>query len=280
MPWMVLVLLLAGLVVVVRARGAADSLFLFPSREPFTTPPGVRDVLFQTEDGLTLHGWLLLPPGASPQRPFPGVLHAHGNAGNIEGHAAFSAFLVERGIAVLVFDYRSYGRSEVPRAGLRRGALMRDTRAAWAALRAQPEIDRARTGVYGVSIGGTFAAALAAEEPEARCLCLAAPFSSWPAIAHAHVPVVGPLIVASGLAPIDSVRRLGARPLLVVHGDRDRIVPLAQGRAVAEAARAAGVPSELRVIAGAEHNDLVADEPEGREAVGAFFARALAENAP
>ncbi len=270
-----IVFVLALLVLALRISRWPEGLFYFPSREPFDTPPGVRDVTFTASDGVKLHGWLMLPRGASVEAPVPAVLHVHGNAGDISSHAAFSDSLPDAGIAVLVFDYRSYGRSDVAPGRLRREALLEDTRAAWDALKAQPEVDGQRLGIYGVSIGGTFAAALAAEAPDAKCLCLVAPFETWPRIAGTHMPVIGPLLITPGLDPAQSVRGLGSRPLLVVHGGDDTIVPPAHGRAVVDAAAGAGVHAEFAIIAGAGHNDVVVDEPAGRAAVSGFFRTTL-----
>jgi len=266
---------LAVAALVLRYTRLPERLFYFPSREPFETPPLVRDVSFTSSDGVKLHGWLMLPRGASAEHRVPGVLHVHGNAGNISSHAAFSYFLPDTGIAVLVFDYRSYGRSDPAPGRLLRESLLEDTRAAWKALAARPEVDPARMGVYGVSIGGAFASALAAEAPDARCLCLAAPFASWARIAHEHLPVIGPALVVSGLDPARAVTGLGTRPLMIVHGAGDTIVPMAHGTAVFDAAKGAGVRAEFRTVAGVGHNDLIADEDLGRGIVTEFFARAL-----
>ncbi len=267
--------ILAVIVLALRYSRVPERLYFLPSSEPFDTPPYARDVSFTTPGGLTLHGWLMLPRGASAETRVPAVLHVHGNAGNVSSHAAFSDFLPDAGLAVLVFDYRSYGRSDPAPGPLRREALLEDTRAAWNALKGIPEIDPARLGIYGVSIGGAFAAALAAETPEARCLCLASPFSSWAGIAHTHMPLIGPALIVSGMDPANTVKEMRDRPLLVVHGSADTIIPPAHGRAVADAAVSAGARARFETVTGANHNDLIADEPVGRRIVADFFAQNL-----
>jgi len=269
-------LVLAFAVLILRYTRLAERLFYFPTREPFDTPPGVRDVSFTSSDGVTLHGWLMLPRGASPGARVPAVLHVHGNAGNVSSHAAFSEFLPDAGVAVLLFDYRSYGRSDPAPGRLTREALLNDTRAAWQSLKSQPEIDPDRLGIYGVSIGGVFGSALAAETPDARCLCLVAPFTSWSRIAHQHMPIIGPALVMPGMDPVHTVTKLGERPLLVIHGGDDTIIPPTHGGAVVGAATKAGVDAELQIIRGVGHNDLVADEVQGRTRVAEFFTRRLA----
>jgi uncharacterized protein len=58
---------------------------------------------------------------------------------------------------------------------------------------------------------------------------------------------------------VEKVRDIRA-PLLVVHGDRDDVVPFSQGRQVFEAAPG---PKEFYTIPGAGHNDtyIVGDDP-------------------
>lgn len=272
-------LILLSLLLLVRLTHLADRLFFLPSREPFTTPRGVQDVSFVSADGLRLHGWFLparQPDGTPVVGPAPAILHVHGNAGNIESHIAFSQFLPRRGVGVLVFDYRSFGRSEGGSTPLNRNQLMRDTEAAWAHLRSMPQVNPARLGVLGVSVGNTFAMRLAATHADCRAVVAAAPFVSWPRIAGAHAPVLGWALVRSGLDPISDAKRLGTRPLLVVHGDADTIVPLDHGRRVHAAAVAAGVDSELFVVPGAGHNDLIIEDSATQERIARFLSQHLA----
>ncbi|MEM9610915.1 MAG: prolyl oligopeptidase family serine peptidase, partial [Actinomycetota bacterium] len=55
--------------------------------------------------------------------------------------------------------------------------------------------------------------------------------------------------------PIDAVRRLGSRDLMLVHGDEDKLVPLADARRLADAHGAA----ELKTVPGAGHR--LRDDP-------------------
>jgi fermentation-respiration switch protein FrsA (DUF1100 family) len=83
-------------------------------------------------------------------------------------------------------------------------------------------------------------------------LILEASFISVQEMARAHFPwlPVGPLLSTR----YDSLSKIGALsvPLLVLHGDRDEIVPYAQGRKIFEAARG---PKTFYTIKGAGHND-------------------------
>ncbi|MFZ4576595.1 MAG: alpha/beta hydrolase, partial [Phycisphaerales bacterium] len=179
-----LLLLCVPLLLVLRFTNWLESrVFYFPSpasRQSMAAPSGAIDAFFPGPDGATLHGWLMLASTTEPG-PHPTILHCHGNAGNIRDHADFSMFLAAKGYNVFLFDFRGYGASDP--GPHHRDALMADTRAALDALANRPEVDPARIGVLGVSIGCVFAAELAATDDRVRACVLAAPFASWSSIA-------------------------------------------------------------------------------------------------
>lgn len=263
---------LVALLALLRISGCPERLFYVPSRESNTAPIGVEDIFFSTPDGLSLHGWLLRPPTDTPGQKLPVILHCHGNAGSVIDHLAFSDFLLRDGFAVFLFDYRGYGRSEP--GSPNRHRLLADAHAALDAVLARSDLDHSRIGVLGVSLGGVFAARLAMERPEVRACALVSAFSSFPAVAHDHFPILGPCLVATGLAPSESVAGLGGKPLLVLHGESDTIVGPHHADRIADAARAAGVPVEV-VRSAAGHNDILDGVPEQLR-LSEFFRRTLA----
>lgn len=250
-----------------------ERLFYFPDRTPFVTPPGVVDAAIPTRDGLTLHGWYVPARGVSGRGP--AVLFCHGNAGNVSSHAGYADWLAERGYHVLVFDYRGYGRSDAPRRELSRADLLVDAHAALDWLLARPEVDGARIGVYGYSLGSPVALALAAERPEARAVVSMAGFATWQSIATAHVPLLGQLLIRPGMDATESAARLGGRALLVLHPGRDEIVPVSHAAKIEAAARGAGVHVETYISPGTTHNEAPFDDPEISERIGAFLGRNL-----
>lgn len=271
-------LVIVAAVVVIRWLHIVESrVFYMPSRAAFQTPLGYEDVSIPTPDGLTLHGWFIPPAGAKPgSGPWPTILHCHGNAGNVDSHIDFSSFLTDHGFAVLIFDYRGYGRSSLA-SGLSRDLLLIDARAALDYLLTRPDVDRERIAAFGVSLGAVFALRLAADRPEVKAICAVSAFSSWSAVAGDHLPVVGPLLIPSGLNPADSARELGAKPLLIVHGDRDEIVNARHAGIIEEAARSGGAVVARFVIPGGDHNGILQTEEEQRPIVE-FFAAALRVN--
>lgn len=266
---------LAAILLVVRWTSIAESMTVyFPSRTVHAIPGDVEEMWITTPDGVRLHAWFMPARNAVPGEVRPAILHLHGNAGSNEDHESFSSFLREQGMHVLLVDYRGYGRSDPARLLTRRKLLV-DAFAAYDALAARSDTDPARIGVYGVSLGGSFAAAVAAQRPQAAALCTVSAFASWPAIAHDHLPVLGPILMPSGMAARDNVAKLGSRPYLIVHGDNDSIIPVHHAHRLDAAARAAGVTTTLGIITGGDHNAIIADHPDAQRAIREFFATAL-----
>lgn len=216
--------------------------------------PGAHEVEFETADGLRLAGWWLQPAEAPPRGT---VLVLPGNAGDRGDRAPLAARLAERRFAVLLVDYRGYGGNP---ARPDEEGLAADARAARRWVIEQSGVDARRLIYFGESLGSGVAVRLAAEHPPAL-LVLRSPFTSLVDTARVHYPwlPVGTLLRDR----FDSLRRIGelSMPLLVVAGNRDRIVPLEQSRRLYEAS---GSPQRrLVVIEDAGHNDfalLVGDE--------------------
>jgi uncharacterized protein len=233
----------------VLVRRLMNSLLYFPARAILETPAeaglGFRDLVIETGDGPTLHGWLI--SARSPA--IAHVLLCHGNAGNIGDRVLHAALLCAVGLDVLLFDYRGYGRSSGR--PTEEGTYL-DARAAREVMLAQPEVDAARVVYLGESLGGAVALELALEHPPAG-LVLQSTFTSVRDMARRHYPVVPPGAVPDAYPSLTRIASLTA-PLLVLHGERDDIVPVSHGRALLAAASG---PKHLHVFPDLGHNDLV-----------------------
>lgn len=205
----------------------------------------VERVTFTTTDGIRLNGWFL------PSRRLPAwftILVFNGNAGNRAYRAPLAAALRAHDLAVLLFDYRGFG--ENPGAPTEAG-LAADARAARAYLLGRPNVDPARMVYLGESLGSAVATALAAEHPPAA-LILRSPFVSMTELGRIHYPFL-PVrwLLRDRFASIDRILQIPC-PLLVIAGERDRIVPPEQSRRLYEAASSA---KRLVILPGADHND-------------------------
>ena len=199
--------------------------------------PGGRqvEVEFRTS-GDAIPGTLLLPAHG----PAGGVLLLHGYSSRREHMSdGVGAALLRRGIASLAIDLPLHGtrhdplQAQAARNPLAVFALWRqalsECRLAFNYLGARPEIDRGCLGVAGYSLGSFLAVMVAADEPAARAVVLAA---------GGDLPDGTPLTtIARAMAdPLRAVRRLDGRPLLMVHGRSDRTVTPAQAQRLFDAA--------------------------------------------
>lgn len=216
---------------------------------------GAEEVAFVAADGVPLHGWFQPPIG--PPNGFS-LLLFHGNAGHV-GHRAESlrTFAAE-GFAAFCFDYRGFGKSG---GSPTEDGLYRDARAALAALRARPGVDPGKIIYLGSSLGSGPAIQLSTEEPPAA-LVLDAPFVSARAMARAWFPLVAPLLDFAILDRYENESKIARvrAPVVVIHGDRDEVIPVEQGRRVFAAARE---PKTLRIVNGADHNGCLAVDRRG-----------------
>jgi fermentation-respiration switch protein FrsA (DUF1100 family) len=206
---------------------------------------GVEPVVFDTEDGLRLAGWLF----AAPESPSPvTVLVFNGNAGNRAHRSPLAAALRRHGFQVLLFDYRGYGGN--PGAPSEDG-LAADARAARAYLVERPDVDAGRLVYFGESLGTALAVELAADRPPAA-LILRSPFTSMVDVASHHYPAL-PVdrLLRDRYMAVDRIARVPA-PLLVIAGGRDQIVPVEYSRRLYDAAPGA---KTLLVLPDADHND-------------------------
>ncbi|MBI4401900.1 MAG: alpha/beta hydrolase [Nitrospirae bacterium] len=204
----------------------------------------LEDVWFQAADGTRLFGWYA-ESSATPAV----LLWCHGNAGNIINRLDNLAELYRLGFSVFLFDYRGYGRS---RGRPSEEGLYQDALAAYAYLTETRRIRPERLVLFGRSLGAAVAGEVASQRPVAG-LILESPFPSVEAMARAHyfgLPLHWLLGARFDLA--DRLQHISV-PILVVHGDRDEVVPLQLGKQVFDVARE---PKSFYLVHGADHNNL------------------------
>ncbi|MEW6270835.1 MAG: alpha/beta hydrolase [Thermodesulfobacteriota bacterium] len=247
---------------------ALDRLIYFPDRNVPAPPPGVSERRFTTADGVELHAWYAPAADGRPAQDAPTLVWSHGNGGNIAWREDVLLALAARGLNVLAYDYRGYGRStgRPSQAGVEL-----DAEAAYDLL-ARDGVPPERIVAFGESLGGAVSITLARRRPCAAVIVVST-FPRLRDVARAHYGTLA-MLAGNQFDSTDNVRRLGV-PILVAHGDRDEIVPYALGEQLY--ALAAGEKRFLRV-AGAHHND-VFEDPDLLDAIAAF-AHAAAHTAP
>jgi fermentation-respiration switch protein FrsA (DUF1100 family) len=224
-------------------------LVYLPSSEPVPAAgevlPGSREVTFTTGDGLCLAAWYV--PAGDHDRGVT-VLVAPGNAGDRSLRAPLADALRERGLSVLLLDYRGYGGNP---GDPTEDGLALDVRAARGYLVNELGVPPNRLIYYGESLGAAVVTELATEHPSAGLL-LRSPFVDLASVAAVHYPFLPVRTLLKDRFPVaDTIARVHL-PTTVVLGTADTVVPAGQSRAVA---RAAPGPTTLVEVPGAGHND-------------------------
>jgi uncharacterized protein len=214
------------------------------------------------QDGERLHG-LWLP---QPRADAPVLLYLHGARWDVRSSAHRMRRMHELGFAVLGIDYRGFGQSS-PRLPSEQSALA-DARSAWRWLALkQPTAPRF---VFGHSLGGAIAVALAAEVGDEHGLLVEGSFTNIPDVVASYpmgwLPV-GPLITQR----FDAGARIASvgSPVLVVHGSEDRTIKPELGRALYN--KAINPKRFILVEGGSHHNTNALGQALYRDALRELF---------
>lgn len=222
LKWLLLIAVLGygGLLTLMYVFQRALMYFPDPTRTPPAAAglPQAEEVKLPSADGEKLIAWHVPPSGAKPV-----VIYFHGNAGTLALRAGRFKWLTDDGTGLVAPSYRGYGGStgKPSEAG-----LISDARAAYDFAAARYP-DR-RIVLWGESLGTAVAIALGAER-EVGGIILDAPFTSIAdvgATAYPFAPVRW--LIKDPFHSDERITRVKA-PLLVLHGERDWIVPIAFG---------------------------------------------------
>jgi len=204
----------------------------------------LEEVWFQAEDGPRLFGWYVEARGAGAV-----LLWCHGNAGNIIHRLENLVELYRLGLSVFIFDYRGYGRSSGTPS---EEGLYADALAAYLYVTERRRVAPQRLVLFGRSLGAAVAGDVASRRPAAG-LILESPFPSVEAVArHYYGGLPLHWLLGARFNLTDRLKRVSL-PLLVVHGDRDSVIPIELGKQVFAAANE---PKSFYSVSGADHNDL------------------------
>ncbi len=202
------------------------------------------NIQVMTSDDHKLWGWWFPARTAKRKGTF---VQFHGNAGNITSHFASLAWVTRAGYDFVTFDYRGYGRSlgRPSQAGLNRDAVAIID---WAHRVVPPAEDGRDLVLYGHSLGG--AVLLRAlddvrDKRRVRAVVIEGSFHSYQdaaaGILWSH-PLLLPLtgfgyaLISDAYSPAASIARVSPIPLLVIHDQRDPIIPAGFGDAIFELA--------------------------------------------
>ena len=271
-----------------------------PSDFPSALLVTPKQIIFQSEDGITLHGQLFLPRDAKGK--IPGLVFMHGGPSRqmILGfhymdyyHNAYAEnqYLASRGYAVLSVNYRlgvMYGRAfrKAPNTVWRGAAEYKDVVAAGRYLQNLPEIDAQKIGLWGGSYGGFLTAmGLARNSDLFKAGVDFHGVHDW-SVFLAQRPYFGNLTLRPPDADAaiklawesspDAYVSTWKSPVLLIHGDDDRNVPFSQTVDLVQRLRAQHVPLEQLILPDEIHGFLRwRDWVRAYSATADFFDRSL-----
>jgi len=211
-------------------------------------------VTFSARDGVQISGMLHVPA----RTPAPGVVLLNMLGRTHRDWDGAAARFVEAGIAVLAVDFRQVAIGDPESADSTRNryaSLVLDAEAARAYLAARPEVNPARIGMAGASLGANVAVLAAANDPSVRSLALLSVSLDY-----------------RGLKLEQALKKFASRPVLLIASSEDPFALRSARQAVAmgEGRR------ELRVLSGAGHGSvMLARDPDLAAALVDWFIRTL-----
>jgi len=229
----------------------------------------IREIRLKA-DGLELVGELDIPSGNKVR---PALCICHGipatppDPGD-RGYALLAQRFCQAGFITLIFNFRGTGRSE---GNLDILGWSRDLHAALDFLYDLGEVDRSRLCLLGFSGGAAVAIYAAAHDPRVSLVATCACPADFRSLAHRETPSetiqrfrqIGAIRDEDfpssteewqrgfeTVTPIKWIDKISPRPLLLVHGDADELIPLEHAHRLY---RKAEEPKELKIIPGAGH---------------------------
>jgi len=245
-----LIIALTYVAALAAAYAGQRRLMYFPDRQRITPAtvglPNVVETLVPAPDGAAVVTWYV---AARPGKPT--ILYFHGNAGSLADRQPRIARFMGEGWGVMMMTYRGYGGStgsptEIDNVG--------DAKRTYDALRARG-VTAGSIVLYGESLGSGVALQVAADRPVGG-LILDAPFTSVVDVAASRYwmfPVRQ--LLSDRYESIAHIKRVRV-PLLILHGERDRVIPVAMGRALFAAANE---PKHIVTFPEGRHSDLYTD---------------------
>lgn len=243
--------LIAALLPALAWAGAAAALWLGQERLLFRPVPLAAGARLTDEPDV--HERFVEVPGArlsvlELRRPNPKgvVFFLHGNSGNLKEWFIDGSLYRRTNFDLVMMDYRGFGKSTGAIASEEQ--LRADVEAVWQSVAARYQ--GRRVVAYGRSLGTGLASAWAAvHQPDLTILV--SPYSSMRDLAALHYPWVPGPVVRYPLRSDLAVAQLH-RPLLLVHGDQDPLIPPSHSQALA----ARAVDARVVLVRGAAHADI------------------------
>ncbi len=222
-----------------------------------------KDVTFPTTDGLTLRGWFV----PADQADAPAMVYAPATSHDQRSGLSLVPAFHDAGYHVLLFSYRGHAFSDGRKGQFTYGdAESQDLDAAVRYLRQTEEVER--IAVVGHSVGAVSAILSAARNPLIEAVVAVAPFTCVAEVWYTSRPALVPAFILdwtlwvaektrgfdrADICPLSVVEQIAPRPLLLIHGTKDRRITEEQMRRLFGVAE---VPKSLWLVEGATHSGI------------------------
>jgi uncharacterized protein len=248
--------------VAARSYWAERSFYVAHTSTPMPQPSvagiaGLTEAVFSSDNGDTLYGWY------APNRNTASIVLLHGSSSDRRSVLVEARALARAGFGVLLFDWPGHGESH---GSIQMGAAERSAlKAALDWLARRPEVHAGRIGALGVSMGAYTLAQVAAGDVRVSAAILVSaphdlraqtlhvyrrwgPLSQQPALLAQKAHGIG----IDDRNARDSIGGFAPRPLLVIAGAEDPVIPPESPLILA---KATGASARVWVVPGAGHVD-------------------------
>jgi fermentation-respiration switch protein FrsA (DUF1100 family) len=252
-PLLLSVSLMIRFAPMMQASPVYEAFVFHPSKLIFWDCPSVegvdrQDLYFAGKDGSMLHGWYFQVPGA--QRT---ALISHGNGGNLTWYRNLIELMIKCRCSVFIYDYRGYGTSE---GECSLSAVCEDGLSAYDYVVNIGHVDPKSLVLFGASLGGGITCHIAENRPCAAII-LQSTFYSLDHVADKKAPFVQRHFPNIAVPPsLNNAQALAGThpPVLLVHGERDLVVPCSETKLLFAAA---SQPKQLLLLPRVGHNNLL-----------------------
>jgi hypothetical protein len=219
---------------------------MFP-RHIIQTPPRPDlsdksgEVVWVPTDSGQVEAWYLKPQSGTP--PYPIMIAAHGNGELIDDNLADGLYMAARGIGVLLVEYPGYGRSP-GRPSLE--SISNTFINAYDIITRRPEVDPSNVVLFGRSLGGGAVCELSRHRPSAAMILMCT-FTDTRFFVKRYL---APASLTRD--PFDNLSAVAdyQKPLLIIHGRQDEVIPWQHGKRLSETA-----PNARMISYDCGHND-------------------------
>ena len=233
-----------------------------PAEFPESSLVEPQQIIFDSADGMKIHGQLFLPANLDKTKRHPAILFFHGGSRRqmllgwhymyyYRNAYAMNQYLANHGYIVLSVNYRSgigYGMEfrEALNYGATGGSEFNDVMGAGIYMRNRPDVDPQRIGLWGGSYGGYLTAMGLSRASDLFAAGVDMHgVHDWNIVVRNFVPAYDPLAkpeaarLAFESSPLASIKTWRS-PVLLIHGDDDRNVPFSETVHLVEALAKSG----------------------------------------